>query len=217
MNTHQAPVLQAILSGAYRDESAYSSTAQLSGTLTNSSLSPTEAANLANTLVGITTGTQAWRGPLSNVADLVGHYVSSASLSVSGSDTYQYKPTSPPSGVTEYTFAGFSAALSGTAILSGSNIWDAGGSGQYCNFTSSQYIQRFRESPIRALVDSGQTRVWNLMIDVIAQSGKYPPSLGTGSPLSQFYVDGEKRYWIHVAIDRLTGQVIDRQIEPVTQ
>ena len=33
-----------------------------------------------------------------------------------------------------------------------------------------------------------QTRVWNLMIDVIAQSGRYPQ--GTAN-LSQFQVEGE--------------------------
>ena len=31
-----------------------------------------------------------------------------------------------------------------------------------------------RECVMRALTDAGQTRTWNLMIDVIAQSGRYP-------------------------------------------
>jgi hypothetical protein len=30
-------------------------------------------------------------------------------------------------------------------------------------------------------------------------------------------VEGEKRYWLHVAIDRFTGQVIDKQIEVVNE
>jgi hypothetical protein len=30
-------------------------------------------------------------------------------------------------------------------------------------------------------------------------------------------VEGEQRYWIHVAIDRLTGQIIDNQIEVVKE
>jgi hypothetical protein len=64
----------------------------------------------------------------------------------------------------------------------------------------------------RALAESCQTRVWNLMIDVIAQSGRYPPS---ATALSQFVVEGEKRYWLHVAIDRFTGEVIDQQLEAV--
>jgi len=28
-----------------------------------------------------------------------------------------------------------------------------------------------------------------------------------------FVIEGERRYWVHVAIDRFTGQVIDKQIE----
>jgi len=35
--------------------------------------------------------------------------------------------------------------------------------------------------------------------------------------LSDFIVEGEKRYWLHIALDRFTGQVIDRQIEVVKE
>lgn len=69
-----------------------------------------------------------------------------------------------------------------------------------------------RESVIRGLADVGQTRTWNLLIDVVAQTGKYPASAGN---LDQFAVEGERRYWLHVAIDRFTGDVIDSQLEPV--
>ena len=68
------------------------------------------------------------------------------------------------------------------------------------------------EAILRAISDGGQTQTWNLMIDVIAQSGRYPP---TASTLSDFVVEGEKRYWLHVAIDRFTGEVIDQQLEEV--
>jgi len=34
---------------------------------------------------------------------------------------------------------------------------------------------------------------------------------------NDFVVEGEQHYWVHVAIDRLTGQVIDKQIEVVTE
>jgi hypothetical protein len=64
----------------------------------------------------------------------------------------------------------------------------------------------------RALSDTSQTRTWNLLIDVIAQSGRYPP---TATSLPDFVVEGEKRYWLHIAIDRFTGQVIDQQLEAV--
>ena len=29
--------------------------------------------------------------------------------------------------------------------------------------------------------------------------------------------EGEQRYWVHVAIDRFTGQVTDKQIEVVNE
>ncbi len=55
------------------------------------------------------------------------------------------------------------------------------------------------------------------MIDVIAQSGRYPATATTAADLPKFIVEGEQRYWVHVAIDRLTGEVIDRQIEVVNE
>jgi hypothetical protein len=71
-----------------------------------------------------------------------------------------------------------------------------------------------RESIARALGEVDQTRTWNLMLDVIAQSGRYAPG---EADLKKFVVEGEQRYWIHVAIDRFTGQVLDKQIEVVTE
>lgn len=71
-----------------------------------------------------------------------------------------------------------------------------------------------REAVIRALSDVGQTRTWNLMIDVIAQSGRYGAS---ASIVENFIVEGEKRYWLHVAIDRFTGEVIDQQLEKINE
>jgi hypothetical protein len=71
-----------------------------------------------------------------------------------------------------------------------------------------------RECILRAFSDAGQTRTWNLLIDLIAQSGRYPSN---ASSLAGFVVEGEQHYWVHVAIDRFTGQVIDKQIEVVTE
>jgi hypothetical protein len=71
-----------------------------------------------------------------------------------------------------------------------------------------------RECVLRAFSDACQTRTWNLMIDVIAQSGRYPPGANS---LAGFMVEGEQHYWVHVAIDRFTGQVIDKQIEVVNE
>lgn len=64
----------------------------------------------------------------------------------------------------------------------------------------------------RALAEVTQTRTWGLMVDVIAQSGRYPPN---ATSLANFVVEAEKRYWLHIAIDRFTGEVIDQQIEAV--
>ncbi len=80
--------------------------------------------------------------------------------------------------------------------------------------TDQQNIKAQREAIVRALADVGQTRTWNLMIDIVAQAGRYPP---TATTLDQFAVEGERRYWLHVAIDRFTGKVIDQKLEPVTE
>src|SRR2546423_1066332 len=71
-----------------------------------------------------------------------------------------------------------------------------------------------KETVARALAEVSQTRTWGLLIDLIAQSGRYPPNAAT---LADFVVEGEKRYWLHIAIDRFTGQVIDQQLEVVSE
>ena len=71
-----------------------------------------------------------------------------------------------------------------------------------------------RDTVMRALSDAGQTRTWNLLIDLIAQSGRYPSSANS---LAGFVVEGEVHYWVHVAIDRFTDEVIDKQIEVVNE
>ena len=72
------------------------------------------------------------------------------------------------------------------------------------------------EAPLRALSSISNTRTWNLMIDVIAQTGKFPrKATGNTGLNSSFTVQGERRYWLHVAIDRFTGEVVDQQLEPV--
>jgi len=53
------------------------------------------------------------------------------------------------------------------------------------------------------------------MIDVIAQPGRYQPN--AASLQNDFIVEGEQRYWVHVAIDRFTNQVIDKQIKVVNE
>ena len=67
---------------------------------------------------------------------------------------------------------------------------------------------------IRALADCSNTRTWNLLIDMVAQVGKYPSS---ASSLDNFLVEGERHYWLHVAIDRYTGKIVDKQLEIVRE
>ena len=79
----------------------------------------------------------------------------------------------------------------------------------------NQAVKARREVVARAMSSTSQTRVWNLLIDVVAQSGHYKPN--AQSLRDDFIVEGEQHYWVHVAIDRFTGQVIDKQIEVVNE
>jgi hypothetical protein len=77
-----------------------------------------------------------------------------------------------------------------------------------------------KQTIARALAELGQARTWNLMIDVIAQTGRYAP--GTTPPLdntnaNKFIVEGEKRYWLHIAFDRDDGTVLGTQLEEVVE
>lgn len=71
-----------------------------------------------------------------------------------------------------------------------------------------------KQTIARALAEAGQTRTWNLMIDVIAQTGHYGPN---AQDLTAFIPEGEKRYWLHIALDRDSGTVLGTQLEEVVQ
>ena len=60
-----------------------------------------------------------------------------------------------------------------------------------------------------------QIRTWNLLIDVVAQSGHYKPNAITSRMIA--IVEGEQHYWLHLAIDRFTRHVIDEEIEVVQE
>ena len=188
LNTRQIPVLQAILAGAYKEEFNASS-----------SLMSTNLANaMAQALVARTHGTTASAGPLMNISELVGKWYSQTNVS----------GTSYINGST--SFVGFSDDQTSattndvTAVLNNASI----------GTDPELRVQRLRDATIRALSSSGQTRVWNLMIDLVVQSGRFP---GNASGFGNFMVDGEVHYWIHLAIDRLTGQVIDRRVETLKE
>jgi hypothetical protein len=78
-----------------------------------------------------------------------------------------------------------------------------------------QAVKAQREVVARAVSSVSQSRVWNLLIDVVAQTGRFKPN--AASLQNDFVVEGEQHYWVHVAIDRFTGQVIDKQIEVVNE
>jgi len=187
LNTRQQGVLTAILNGAYKDERF-----ALGDTL-HPSLTSTFAGQVALALRTRTTSVAAHQGPLTNPAELVGQFIAPKTVAAAapgGGD-----PSSALYGTASY--GGFSADLIG-ALPSGVD----------------RQVQRFREASIRALSAVGQTRVWNLMIDVIAQTGKFPN--GT-TDFGKFSIAGERRLWVHVAIDRFTGKVIDKHVEVVTE
>jgi hypothetical protein len=50
---------------------------------------------------------------------------------------------------------------------------------------------------------------------MVAQTGRYKPN--AASPQNDFIVEGEQHCWVHLALDRFTGQVIDRQVELVKE
>jgi hypothetical protein len=73
----------------------------------------------------------------------------------------------------------------------------------------------------RSLSEIVQTRTWNLMIDVIAQTGKYAPGTGSVTDANKFIVEGEKRYWLHIALGRDLNagsvDVLGTQLEEVVE
>jgi len=106
-------------------------------------------------------------------------------------------PITNPSGLTTLSGTVFSALNQVASATTDPNLYN-----------NKNYVETY----VRALAPVTNTRTWNLMIDVVAQSGHMAPNAGT---LNNFVVEGERRYWLHVAIDRYTGQIVDQQLEPV--
>jgi hypothetical protein len=170
LNTRQAPVLQAILQGANKNELAtMASDPNASSTQDQNNVDPIlstgtggDAAALASLLVQERLGTTGTSGPLANRSELVTRFLAQNTASTA--------------------------------------------------YTQFPLNKNRREAVVRPLAAVGNTRTWNLLVDIIAQSGRYP---STATGLGQFVIEGEKRYWWHVAIDRFTGQIVDSQLEPV--
>ena len=207
LNTRQAPVLQAILSGAYKDELTASSTTNsvaTAGSVTAATIAAGLVTRTSDTAGTLGTGS----GPLRNVSDLVGRWTSSPQT-VSGATT----PFNVDGGK---SYAGFSGTTATTSAVAANPPTLSYILGQDTSATgyATNVVERQRESIVRALAGTGQTRVWNLMIDLVSQIGRYPQSANSAN---SFIVEGEQRYWIHLAIDRYTGKVIDKQIEVVKE
>ena len=82
---------------------------------------------------------------------------------------------------------------------------------------NTAWTKEQKEAIARALAEMGQARTWNLMIDVIAQTGKCAPG-----ETDRFIVEGEKRYWLHIALARDlnsdgTVDVLGSQLEQVSE
>ena len=202
LNTRQEPVLRALLAGALKNEFSESDT-----------LSPSsDAANAARTLIDRTTGTQPWLGPLTNNAELAGKLfakdldltgvpttapIYTTTVFRTGSEPNRNPDMEATKSKLTWHFTGYSADLD--------NVFGT---------TKDRKTQRLRESAIRALADCGQTRVWNLMFDVIVQTGDLAEN---ATSLATFRKGAEQRLWLYLAIDRFTGQILERQQEWVTE
>jgi hypothetical protein len=84
---------------------------------------------------------------------------------------------------------------------------------------NTAWTKEQKEAIARALAEMGQARTWNLMIDVIAQTGKCAPG---ETDFAKFIVEGEKRYWLHIALARdlntdRTVDVFGAQLEEVSE
>ena len=200
LNTKQTPVLTAALSGGYKDET---NSFSVPPTYALAPLTIADATNVAGALqsrTGVTGSTTTLNSttsaPLTNIASLVGGWSSLQKLSSSAPAS----ASSPNNVDGSKSYDGLSADLDKITYSASSS--------------TTTTIQRFRSAAIQPLENMGNTRVWNLMIDLVAQTGRYPAS---ATALNNFVVEGEQRYWVHLAIDRYTGQVIDKQVEIVKE
>lgn len=226
LNTRQPKAVLAILSNSYLDAALPGSGSSMGH------LDLATATNLANALVYRTTDSadaKVGTGSLANISELIGKWIGKGAIqSIPGTDPVTPQPLPAPFYDGKMSYSGFSGgdwdSVNGKPkkTTPARDIYSAYlSSGTFASNTNKNgsqetvaYIERFREAPIRALANVGQARVWNLMIDVIAQTGHIPSG---GVTFSNFQITGEQRYWVHLAIDRYTGKVIDRKVEIVKE
>lgn len=76
--------------------------------------------------------------------------------------------------------------------------------------TANQANKTWGEAPLRAMAGIFSSGTWTLLIDVAAQTGRV-----SGTGLQDFVVEGERRFWLHLTLDRITGKVVSRQLEAI--
>ncbi|MEO8206984.1 MAG: hypothetical protein ABI615_12455, partial [Chthoniobacterales bacterium] len=77
-----------------------------------------------------------------------------------------------------------------------------------------------REAVARAIATQDDQRTYNFMIDLIYQMGQTKTTSegdADNAPVYKFIATAERHVWIHVAIDRVTGQVVGKEIEWVQE
>jgi len=116
-------------------------------------------------------------------------------------------------------FAATSPMTNRASLVTSGAVSNVINGGYFTDNGTKSMVKTEGESLVRSLAESSNTRTWNLLIDVIGQSGHF---VNNSSPVTSggkdnFVVDGERRYWLHVAIDRYTGKIVDEQLELVDQ
>ncbi len=76
-------------------------------------------------------------------------------------------------------------------------------------------VKSRREVVSRSLAAVGRTRNWGLLIDIVAQSGRF--SANPSPSATTFIVEGESRKWISASLDRFTATPVSIQQENVSE
>ncbi|MES2310348.1 MAG: hypothetical protein V4507_15955, partial [Verrucomicrobiota bacterium] len=74
-------------------------------------------------------------------------------------------------------------------------------------------FKHHREAVVRQIAEVGQSSTINLMMDLVVEDGKTRIISQQQTPI--FVPQGRRRFWVSVALDRLTYKIIDMQIEEV--
>ena len=105
--------------------------------------------------------------------------------------------------------------LVGSTTATGGTVTSQGFMGEISSLLpADKSVGERREAVIRALADSADTRTWNLMIDLVAQSGELYQN---ATSLHEFIVRGQVHRWVFLSIDRFTGEILHQSSEYVSE